>query len=360
MTGNPATVAADMYSLGATIYALIAGNAAHERRKGEDLIAQYLRISTTGVPDMRPDGIPDAVCSAIERAMSLDPADRPASAEEFGRELQAAQRVNGLKPDAMAIGGLGRASTDVSAATNGGETRPPGPITSSIPPTREMAAHEGPTSAIGAPVAPEDPVGPRPAPPSGPSGQDEFSQVASLLRSGHAAETQPKMPSDGPDGPPRGPEPAAPPGPVPPPWRKPVALRIQEWFARAGQEAESHRPGRRCGRRGRAVGRRRRLPLAQARRTAVTRPPRATEHPRRPRGSRSPTPALRVMRPRPRRPTARSGSSAASEATAPPPRSTRATTPPSTNGRAATICRSRCSTRWRSPGRETPSCSAAG
>jgi serine/threonine-protein kinase PknK len=238
MTGNPATVAADMYSLGATIYALIAGNAAHERRKGEDLIAQYLRISTTGVPDMRPDGIPDAVCSAIERAMSLDPADRPASAEEFGRELQAAQRVNGLKPDAMAIGGLGRASTDLSAATNGGETRPPGPITSSIPPTREMAAHEGPTSAIGAPVAPKDPVGAAASPPSGPSGQDEFSQVASLLRSGHATETQPKVSPDGPDGPvgpPRGPEPAAPPGPVPPPWRKPVALRIQEWFAQPGK-----------------------------------------------------------------------------------------------------------------------------
>ena len=50
MTGNPATVAADIYSLGATIYALIAGSAAHERKSGEDLIAQYLRISTTPRP----------------------------------------------------------------------------------------------------------------------------------------------------------------------------------------------------------------------------------------------------------------------------------------------------------------------
>lgn len=222
MTGSPATVAADMYSLGATIYALIAGNAAHERRKGEDLIAQYLRISTTGVPDMRPDGIPDAVCSAIERAMSLDPADRPASAEEFGRELQAAQRINGLKPDAMAIGGLGRATAEATPSSNGGETRP---LTSSIPPTRGIAAHEGPTSAIGAPVAHEDAVAAAPPAPSGPSGRDEFSQAASVLRRGHAAETEPHLPADGPPG---GPEPA------PPPWRKPVALRIQEWFAQAG------------------------------------------------------------------------------------------------------------------------------
>ena len=68
LTGNPATVGTDVYSLGATIYALIAGNAAYERRSGEDLLAHYTRISSTRVPDLRPDGIPDAVCSAIEKA----------------------------------------------------------------------------------------------------------------------------------------------------------------------------------------------------------------------------------------------------------------------------------------------------
>jgi serine/threonine-protein kinase PknK len=107
LAGNPATVAADVYSLGATIYALIAGKAAHQRTGSEDLIARYLRISSTEVPDLRPDGIPDTVCAAIENAMSLDPAKRPESAAAFGRELQAAQRRNGLKPDSMAITGTG-------------------------------------------------------------------------------------------------------------------------------------------------------------------------------------------------------------------------------------------------------------
>src|SRR6201984_269387 len=37
LTGGPPTVAADIYSLGATIYALLAGTAAHERQSGEDL-----------------------------------------------------------------------------------------------------------------------------------------------------------------------------------------------------------------------------------------------------------------------------------------------------------------------------------
>ncbi|OBG35871.1 serine/threonine-protein kinase [Mycobacterium sp. E3198] len=201
MTGSPATVAADMYSLGATIYALISGNAAHERRKGEDLIAQYLRISTTGVPDMRPDGIPDAVCSAIERAMALDPADRPASAEEFGRELQAAQRLNGLKADAMAITG----GPAVAPDTNGGEARSP--------------AHDKPT-------APLSPSGPDPG---------EYSAAAGLLRTGHGTPTQPEAPGGGSNGPPPDPGRGAAPPPVPPPWRKPVAVRIKEWFAEPGK-----------------------------------------------------------------------------------------------------------------------------
>ena len=105
--GKPPTVAADVYSLGATIFALIAGNAAHERKTDEELIAHYLRITSTPVPDLRPEGIPADVCAAIEKAMSIEPAERHASAEEFGRELQLAQRHNGLAADPMALSEAG-------------------------------------------------------------------------------------------------------------------------------------------------------------------------------------------------------------------------------------------------------------
>ena len=101
--GAKPAVAADIYSLGATLYALIAGSAAYERHSGEELVAQYLRISSAPVPDLRGDGIPLTVCEVIERAMAKNPADRPQSVAELGRELQTAQRSSGLKPDSMAL-----------------------------------------------------------------------------------------------------------------------------------------------------------------------------------------------------------------------------------------------------------------
>ncbi|OBK77509.1 serine/threonine-protein kinase [Mycobacterium sp. 1164985.4] len=103
LEGNPPTVEADVYSLGASIYALIAGKPPHERKNDEDLIAHYLRITSTPVPDLRPQGIPADVCAAIEKAMARKPSERYASAADFGHELQLAQRHNGLTADAMAL-----------------------------------------------------------------------------------------------------------------------------------------------------------------------------------------------------------------------------------------------------------------
>jgi serine/threonine protein kinase len=103
LSGKPPTAPADVYSLGATLYALIAGRAPHERKADEDLIAHYMRITSTPVPDLRPQGIPADLCAAIEKALSIEPAERQASAAELGRDLQAVQRHNGLTADPMAI-----------------------------------------------------------------------------------------------------------------------------------------------------------------------------------------------------------------------------------------------------------------
>lgn len=154
LSGNPPTVAADVYSLGASIFALIAGNPPHERKSDEDLIAHYLRITSTPVPDLRPAGIPSDVCAAIEKAMSQEPGARQASAAEFGRELQLAQRHNGLTADPMALsepgghpeqtGGteaLPLSGTSGPSGPPGGGSVPPGATAATPPPDPRMFAH---------------------------------------------------------------------------------------------------------------------------------------------------------------------------------------------------------------------------
>ncbi len=179
LAGNPATVASDVYSLGATIYTLIAGTAPYERLASEDLVAQYLRMSTTKVPDLRDSGVPDSVCAAIESAMAVDPADRPASAAELGREFQAAQRCNGLPADAMAITDSGRQSIREAAAkiaqlTTGDDSAR---IASTAPATLVRESAQQLTGASESAI------------------QREFSDAAPVLRAVYDAEVQPEIES---------------------------------------------------------------------------------------------------------------------------------------------------------------------
>lgn len=100
--GEAAGPAADVYGLGATLFAAITGHAAFERRDGEQLVAQFLRITSEPVPDLREHGIPEAVGAIIERAMAGDPNSRP-SAAELGEQLREAQTRHGFPVDEMAL-----------------------------------------------------------------------------------------------------------------------------------------------------------------------------------------------------------------------------------------------------------------
>ncbi|WP_327119749.1 protein kinase [Nocardia sp. NBC_01730] len=101
-TGNPSP-ASDVYGLGATLFAMITGHAAYERRSGEQIVAQFLRITADPLPDLRPEGIPDDVCAAIEAGMAHSPADRPRSAAGFGELLRDVQRTHGGPVEEMAL-----------------------------------------------------------------------------------------------------------------------------------------------------------------------------------------------------------------------------------------------------------------
>lgn len=102
VAGEPPSPAADVYGLGATLFAAVTGHAAFERRSGEQLVAQFVRITAEPVPDPREHGIAEDVSAIIEGAMCGDPGSRP-SAAELGEQLQACQIRRGFASDAMAL-----------------------------------------------------------------------------------------------------------------------------------------------------------------------------------------------------------------------------------------------------------------
>ena len=96
-----ASVVSDVYGLGSTLFSMTTGHAAFERRSGEQLLAQFVRIAAEPLPDLRPDGFPEDLCVAIEASMAHNPGDRPRSAAEFGELLRDVQRNHGQPVEDM-------------------------------------------------------------------------------------------------------------------------------------------------------------------------------------------------------------------------------------------------------------------
>ena len=148
LAGASPTPRSDVYSLGATLFCALTGHAAFERRTGEQVVAQFLRITSEPLPDLRKAGLPADVPASIERAMARDPADRPATAAEFGDELREVQRRNGVPVDEMARPvelGVERRKTTAARPVRrdgSGTTTPPTPATKYRPPvpTRSLVA----------------------------------------------------------------------------------------------------------------------------------------------------------------------------------------------------------------------------
>ena len=124
--GQTPTAAADVYSLGATLFCAITAHAAFERRSGEQVLAQFVRMTSGPVPKLDDLQIPNDVRAAIEHAMAPDLRDRPATAAQFGEELRQAQSRNGLTVDDMAVPTDNR--TDTGGAHGAAPLQALGPV----------------------------------------------------------------------------------------------------------------------------------------------------------------------------------------------------------------------------------------
>jgi ATP/maltotriose-dependent transcriptional regulator MalT len=103
LLGQSPEVTSDVYSLASTLFCAATGHAVFERRKGEQMVAQFLRITRHPMPSLRDSGLPADVCAVIEHAMSRNIEDRPATAAAFGEQLREVQRLHGLPVDDMPV-----------------------------------------------------------------------------------------------------------------------------------------------------------------------------------------------------------------------------------------------------------------
>jgi serine/threonine-protein kinase PknK len=91
LEGGSPTATSDVYSLTATVFTLIAGQPPFSDANDGSFLPTLLRIKNEDMPDLRPRGVPDAVCKVLQHGMARDPADRLQTAADLGDALRSVE-----------------------------------------------------------------------------------------------------------------------------------------------------------------------------------------------------------------------------------------------------------------------------
>lgn len=176
LADGTASVSTDLYGFGATLFTLLTGAPAFQQGSG-DLIAVLARIVRQPLPDLRGDGVPDAVCRVLETLMAKSPHERYTTAAAAAAALQDAQRATGRPVTRAVIEGAPSATEESAAPTSLalGAVTTDGPVAARPAATGETAVRLPSAVAAPPPVAARAPGwstregGPAPAwpPPAG-------------------------------------------------------------------------------------------------------------------------------------------------------------------------------------------------
>ncbi|GAA2204648.1 hypothetical protein GCM10009850_004730 [Nonomuraea monospora] len=96
LTGQPHSASTDIYSLGSTLYHLLAGQPAFHNPSDPSIAPLMYRVLSLEPPPINRPDVPGAVFETIMRAMSKQPETRYGSARELARHLQGLQAQLGL------------------------------------------------------------------------------------------------------------------------------------------------------------------------------------------------------------------------------------------------------------------------
>ncbi len=151
LRGDRASPASDLYSLGATLHALLVGRAPFLSGGDESVMAVMYRVATVPPAPLEATGAPPSLTGLVLSLMAKDPAARPGSAVDVGQWLQQIQRDHGLP------------LTTLRAASS--QPPPPAPPATAAPAVPPV----GPTTPEPATLPPPPPRAPAaPAPPPRP------------------------------------------------------------------------------------------------------------------------------------------------------------------------------------------------
>ncbi|MEV4009236.1 protein kinase [Nonomuraea angiospora] len=137
LTGQPHSASTDIYSLGSTLYHLLAGQPAFHNPTDPSIAPLMYRVLSIEPPPINRSDVPPPVFETVMRAMSKQPEVRYGSAREFARRLQEVQAELGLPVTDMV-----------------GQDPGPGPAMSTVPRPRLDDPPTGEPQAPGSPQLP--------------------------------------------------------------------------------------------------------------------------------------------------------------------------------------------------------------
>jgi serine/threonine protein kinase len=153
--GEQAGPAADLYALGVVIYQFLSGRLPYEAQSLTELALKQQREVPPRLDELNHEVTPQ-LAMAVDRALALDPRQRPASADDQRRALADGVRGVGPATSAPRVAGPATTATSVRAPATSATSVARGPVA----PRQPRAPHAPLTAPVTAPAA----ARPAPAP----------------------------------------------------------------------------------------------------------------------------------------------------------------------------------------------------